>query len=60
MPDEAKPVNEASRVLFLQEAQRHQATINELAAMAFRVDGVDAATHTIALDTLTYHPKEKE
>ena len=57
MTDEAKPVNEASRVLFLREAQRHNAEVQALAEMAFRVDGVATAEFTLDLDTLTYVPK---
>jgi hypothetical protein len=56
MSDEAKPVNEASRVLFLQEAQRHAQEVNAIAAMARRVDGMPADS-VIDLDTLTYAPK---
>lgn len=58
MTDEAKPVNEASALLFRQEVQRHDAEVQALAGMAFRVDGVDPKAFALDLDSLTYRPKE--
>lgn len=57
MTDEAKQVNEASRTLFGIEMVRHQQAVQDIANMAFRVDGLDPKDFTLNLDTLTYVPK---
>ena len=57
MSDEAKKVNEASITLFGIEMARHQQAVQDIANMAFRVDGLDPRDHTLNLDTMTYTPK---
>lgn len=57
MTDEAKKVNDASRSLFALEMERHQRAVNEIALQAMKVDGVDPATTSLSLDTMTYAPK---
>ena len=54
MSDDTKPLNEASALLFRQASERHNAEINALADIAFRVDSMDPQTWTLRLDTMNY------